>query len=137
MSDSTTRILVITRSGFGSSVRYIKKSGIPYFAWVYPNTIDTEIAEILAESGCDSVEMEFSQVQEHLRVDIMHRKTSDAQIMRKQWKPCGMQNSCHPLILSFGLPSETKNDLDLTVDLVRYGSPLARLCLLASLLSFN
>lgn len=101
---------------------YKERVRIPYFAWVYPNTIDKEIAEILAESGCDSVEMGIQSGSEHLRVDIMHRKTSDAQILKamEALRNAGIRVTVDIII---GLPSETKNDLDLTVDLVRKARP--------------
>src|SRR5207245_2462239 len=60
---------------------YKEKVGLPYFAWVYPNTIDDEIAGLLADSGCDAVEMGIQSGSERIRKDILNRKTTDSQIL--------------------------------------------------------
>jgi anaerobic magnesium-protoporphyrin IX monomethyl ester cyclase len=101
---------------------YKEKVGIPYFAWVYPNTIDHEIARLLAESGCDAVEMGIQSGAEHLRKEILHRKTRDEQIVEAMevLRAAGIRTTVDVII---GLPTETKADLDATVRLLARGRP--------------
>jgi radical SAM superfamily enzyme YgiQ (UPF0313 family) len=99
---------------------YGKKAGIPYSAWVYPNTIDREIAELMAESGCDTVEMGIQSGSERLRRELLHRNTSDEQIATamKALDEAGIKVKVDVIL---GLPSETKADLDATVRLLARG----------------
>lgn len=101
---------------------YKEKVRIPYFAWVYPNTIDEEIAQLLAESGCDAVEMGIQSGAEHLRKEILHRHTKDQQIIQAMLalRNAGIRCTVDVII---GLPTETKEDLDATVRLLAEGRP--------------
>ena len=101
---------------------YKEKVGIPYFAWVYPNTIDEEMARLLAESGCEAVEMGIQSGAEHLRKEILHRHTKDTQILHamRALRKVGIRATVDVII---GLPSETKHDLDATVKLLAEGNP--------------
>ncbi len=101
---------------------YKEKVGIPYFAWVYPNTIDAEIAELLAESGCDAIEMGIQSGAEHLRKEVLHRRTKDTQILEAltALKKVNIRATVDIII---GLPTETKADLDSTVRLLAEGNP--------------
>ena len=101
---------------------YKEKVGIPYFAWVYPNTIDLEMATLLAESGCDAVEMGIQSGSENLRIDVLHRRTKDTQILEalKALRSVGIRTTVDIII---GLPTETKSDLDATVRLLAEGNP--------------
>jgi anaerobic magnesium-protoporphyrin IX monomethyl ester cyclase len=101
---------------------YKKEVGIPYFAWVYPNTIDREIATLLAESGCDAVEMGIQSGAEHLRKEVLHRNTKDSQITEamQALRDAGIRTTVDIII---GLPTETKEDLDATVRLLSAGRP--------------
>ncbi len=101
---------------------YKKEAGIPYSAWVYPNTIDTEIARLMAESGCDTVEMGIQSGSERLRQEVLHRNTGDEQIV-------GAMSALHEAGIRakydviLGLPGEKKEDLDATVRLLSRGHP--------------
>jgi len=101
---------------------YRDKVGIPYFAWVYPNTIDREMARLLAESGCDAVEMGIQSGAEHLRREVLHRKTKDEQIVDAMaaLRAEGIRATVDVII---GLPTETKADLDATVGLLADARP--------------
>ncbi len=101
---------------------YKEKVGIPYFAWVYPNTIDRDIARLLADSGCDAVEMGIQSGSEQLRLDIMHRNTKDEKVVQamKALREAGIRTTVDIII---GLPSETRQDLDNTVRLLAEGNP--------------
>lgn len=101
---------------------YAKEVGIPYFAWVYPNTIDEEMAKLLSESGCDAVEMGIQSGAEHLRKEVLHRKTKDTQIIEamKALRKFKVRTTVDIII---GLPTETKTDLDSTVRLLAQGNP--------------
>lgn len=101
---------------------YKEKVGIPYFAWVYPNTIDDEMAQLLADSGCDAIEMGIQSGAEHLRKEILHRRTKDSQILDAltALKKVGIRATVDIII---GLPTETKEDLDSTVRLLAAGNP--------------
>lgn len=101
---------------------YKEKCGIPYFAWVYPNTIDDEIAGLLAASGCDAVEMGIQSGAEHLRKEVLHRHTKDSQIVdsMRALRKAGIRATVDVII---GLPTETKEDLDATVRLLAEGRP--------------
>ncbi len=101
---------------------YKEKVGLPYFAWVYPNTIDEEMAKLLAESGCDAVEMGIQSGAEHLRKDVLHRKTKDEQILTamQALKKYKIRTTVDIII---GIPTETKKDLDETVRLLAKGNP--------------
>jgi anaerobic magnesium-protoporphyrin IX monomethyl ester cyclase len=101
---------------------YKKEVGIPYFAWVYPNTVDEEIAQLLADSGCDAVEMGIQSGSERIRKDILHRRTSDAQILSSlgALRKAGIRATVDVII---GLPTETKEDLDETIRLLAHGNP--------------
>jgi radical SAM superfamily enzyme YgiQ (UPF0313 family) len=96
---------------------YKEKVGIPYFAWVYPNTIDDEMALLLAESGCDAVGMGIQSGSQHLRKELLHRNTKDDQIYiaMKALQKAGIRTTVDIII---GLPTETKLDLDETVRLL-------------------
>lgn len=101
---------------------YKEKVGIPYFAWVYPNTIDEEMAKLLAESGCDAVEMGIQSGAENLRKEILHRRTKDTQIQTamKALRKYKIRTTVDIII---GIPTETKEDLDATVRLLSEGNP--------------
>lgn len=101
---------------------YKKEVGIPYFAWVYPNTIDEEMAALLADSGCDAVEMGIQSGAEHLRREVLHRKTKDTQIIEamRALRKHKIRTTVDVII---GLPTETKADLDATVKLLADGRP--------------
>ncbi len=101
---------------------YKAQVGIPYFAWVYPNTIDQEMAELLADSGCDAVEMGIQSGAEKIRREVLHRKTGDSEILgaMKALRDAGIRTTVDVII---GLPTETKEDLDATVDLLSKAKP--------------
>ena len=101
---------------------YKEKVGIPYFAWVYPNTIDDEMARLLADSGCDAVEMGIQSGAQHLRKELLHRNTKDDQIhlSLKALKDAGIRTTVDIII---GLPTETKAVLDATVLLLAETNP--------------
>ncbi|MFA6091874.1 MAG: radical SAM protein [Elusimicrobiota bacterium] len=101
---------------------YKKEAQVPYSAWVYPNTIDKEIASLMAESGCDTVEMGIQSGSERLRRDVLHRNTSDAQIVEamRALHEAGIRVKVDVIL---GLPGETKADLDATVRLLSRGRP--------------
>lgn len=101
---------------------YKEKVGIPYFAWVYPNTIDDEMASLLAESGCDAVEMGIQSGAQHLRKEILHRNTKDEQIFiaMKALKKFKIKTTVDIII---GLPTETQKDLNATVRLLAEAAP--------------
>ena len=101
---------------------YKEKVGIPYFAWVYPNTIDEEMAKLLAESGCDAVEMGIQSGAQHLRKEILHRNTKDDQI-RIAMQALRKYNIRTTVDIIIGLPTETKEDLDETVRLLADTNP--------------
>lgn len=101
---------------------YKEKVGIPYFAWVYPNTIDDEIAALLADSGCDAVEMGIQSGSSALRNDVLHRKTKDEQILNAM--QALRKNKIRATVdIIIGLPTETKDDLDETVRLLAKARP--------------
>jgi hypothetical protein len=89
---------------------------------VYPNTIDKETAVLLAESGCDTVEMGIQSGSERLRTDVLHRNTSDRQIVSAMQAlyNAGIHIKVDVIL---GLPGETKADLDATVRLLNQGRP--------------
>jgi anaerobic magnesium-protoporphyrin IX monomethyl ester cyclase len=101
---------------------YKEKVGIPYFAWVYPNTIDDEIAQLLADSGCDAVEMGIQSGSSTLRNEVLHRRTKDEQILTAMsaLRKNGIRATVDIII---GLPTETKDDLDETVRLLAKARP--------------
>ncbi len=95
---------------------------VPYFAWVYPNTITPEIARLMAESGCDSVEMGVQAGSKRLRDDILHRSTPDEKIVGalRAFRDAGIRTTTDLIV---GLPTETKEELDATVRLINEGQP--------------
>jgi len=99
---------------------YKKKAGIPYSAWVYPNTIDHEIAALMAGSGCDTVEMGIQSGSERLRRDLLHRNTADTRIVEalRALSEAGIRAKVDVIL---GLPGETRADLDATVRLLSRG----------------
>jgi pyruvate-formate lyase-activating enzyme len=99
---------------------YREKVKIPYSVWVYPNTIDRETAGLMAGSGCDTVEMGIQSGSERLRRELLHRNTSDEQIVAamKALDEAGIKVKVDVIL---GLPSETKADLDATVRLLARG----------------
>jgi radical SAM superfamily enzyme YgiQ (UPF0313 family) len=101
---------------------YKEKVGIPYFAWVYPNTIDDEMAKLLSESGCDAVEMGIQSGSQHLRKELLHRNTKDDQI-KIALKALQKFKIRATVDIIIGLPTETKEDLDETVRLLAETNP--------------
>jgi radical SAM superfamily enzyme YgiQ (UPF0313 family) len=101
---------------------YQKEVGIPYFAWVYPNTIDSEMAKLLADSGCDAVEMGIQSGAENLRKEVLHRKTKDVQIVEAM-DALRAHKIRATVDVIIGLPTETKQDLDSTVKLLARSKP--------------
>lgn len=101
---------------------YRDQVGIPFFAWTYPNTIDDEMAKILADAGCDSVEMGIQSGSQALRKDVLKRNTKDSQIVLSfnALRRAGIRATADIII---GLPTETKADLDATVDLLIQARP--------------
>jgi pyruvate-formate lyase-activating enzyme len=96
--------------------------GVPWSAWVYPNTIDREIAGLMAAAGCDTVEMGIQSGSERLRRGVMHRDTSDAAITAAMRALDGAGIKVKVDVI-MGLPSESKADLDATVRLLNTGRP--------------
>ncbi len=101
---------------------YKEKVGIPFFAWTYPNTVDEEIAELLADAGCDSVEMGIQSGAQKIRKEILNRNTNDEQIVRafQACRKAGIRATADIII---GLPTETKEDLDSTIELLLKANP--------------
>lgn len=103
--------------------QYIEsKVGVPWFAWVYPNTINDEIASRMSRANCRSVEMGIQSGSIRIRNDIMKRRTSDEQIISacKALKNHGILCTVDVIL---GTPTETKEDLDRTVKLLRSCRP--------------
>lgn len=99
--------------------RLYKESGlnIPWFAWVYPNTIDDEIAQEMADAGCVSVEMGIQSGSSRIRNEIMHRRTTDLQILNAS--VALKKAKIHFTIdIILGTPTETIEDLDSTINLI-------------------
>jgi anaerobic magnesium-protoporphyrin IX monomethyl ester cyclase len=101
---------------------YKEKVKIPYFAWVYPNTIDDEMAELLADSGCDAIEMGIQSGSQQLRKEMLHRNTRDDQI-QSSLKALQKAKIRATIDIIIGLPTETKADLDATVLLLADTNP--------------
>jgi anaerobic magnesium-protoporphyrin IX monomethyl ester cyclase len=93
---------------------YKEQVGIPYFAWVYPNTIDEEIAKVLKRSGCLDVEMGIQSGSEHIRLDVLKRNTTNAQII-KAMKALRKEKIRATVDVIVGLPTETEQDLINTI----------------------
>ena len=81
-----------------------------------------EIATLLAESGCDTVEMGIQSGAEHLRKEVPHRNTKDTQITEamQALREAGIRTTVDIII---GLPTETKEDLDATARLLSAARP--------------
>lgn len=95
---------------------------IPWFAWVYPNTIDEDIAQAMANAGCDSVEMGVQSGSHRLRRDIIHRITPNEKIIdaMKAFRKVGIRCTVDIIV---GLPTETEDDLYETVHVLAHGRP--------------
>ena len=99
-----------------------EKLGLRYFAWVSPNTIDAKTARLLAESGCDAVEMGIQSGSERMRTEVLHRRVSNRQ-MESAMRALREHGIRTDVDLILGLPTEAKADLDETVELLRRGRP--------------
>lgn len=95
---------------------------IPWFAWVYPNTIDEQIAEAMAKAGCDSVEMGVQSGSHRLRKDIIHRLTPNKKIIEAMnaFRRVGIRCTVDIIV---GLPTETVDDLYETANVLAQGRP--------------
>lgn len=104
--------------------RLYKESGlnIPWFAWVYPNTIDDDVAMAMADAGCDSVEMGVQTGSQRLRRDIIHRVTPNDRIISSMLalRKAGIRCTVDVIV---GLPTETEDDLYETANLLVAGKP--------------
>lgn len=101
-----------------------RESGIniPWFAWVYPNTIDEEVAMAMASAGCDSVEMGVQSGSHRIRRDIIHRITPNEKIVTAMqvFRKYGVRCTVDIIV---GLPTETEDDLYETVSVLAQGRP--------------
>ncbi len=95
---------------------------VPWFAWVYPNTIDLEVAQAMARAGCDSVEMGVQSGSHRLRRDIIHRVTPNNKIIAamQAFREVGIRCTVDIIV---GLPTETEEDLYETVHVLTEGRP--------------
>ncbi len=60
---------------------YPRRCGLPYRCRVPLNAVDTRIAELLAESGCQVVEVEIGSGSNFIREEILGLQTSENQIV--------------------------------------------------------
>ncbi len=85
---------------------YREKVGLPYFCAVTPPHMTEEIARLLAESGCHTVNFGVETADQKKRFEILNKKVTDAQMFEcaRLVKKHGMKLQTTVL---FGLPGET------------------------------
>ncbi len=85
---------------------YRREISLPYFCAVTPPAMTEEVARILKESGCHTVNFGLETASEKKRFDILNKRFSDEQIVNcaRLIKQYGMKIQTTNL---FGLPHET------------------------------
>lgn len=96
--------------------KYKKEIGLPFFCWVNPKTIDSEVAKMLGKGGCYEVEMGVQAIWEETRKKILNRHMTNKEIADaiRELKKNDI------LIVTdniFGLPTQTEEEL---LDLARF-----------------
>ena len=98
------------------SKEYKKEVGLPVYCFVSPETTNEKVVRCLKEMNCYQVCMGVQSVNEKVRKDILHRKSTNVEITkaislyRKYRIRCVVDNI-------IGLPGETEKDL---LDMVRF-----------------
>ena len=92
--------------------------GIPFVIATRLDRIDDEIAALLKQANCSKVSVSIESGVEHLRLKVLQKNLSDADIYRGMaiLKAHGLRVGCS---LMFGFPGETLADAFATLDMAR------------------
>ncbi len=91
------------------SEHYRSEIGLPYFCAVTPQHMTEEIAALLADSGCRTVNFGVETADEKKRFEVLNKRVTDAQIFEcaRLVKKHGMKIQT---TMIFGLPFETVDE---------------------------
>jgi radical SAM superfamily enzyme YgiQ (UPF0313 family) len=89
---------------------YARRIGLPFRIFGHPLTIDAEIAGLLKEAGCFSVQLGVESWSESVREDIFNRHETNAQILAcvEAMDAVGLPYSCDYIL---GAPTQTEQEL--------------------------
>ena len=89
---------------------YKKKIGVPFRIFGHPLTIDLEIAQLLKDSGCFSVQLGIESFDPKIRSEIMNRHETNEQILKTVniLDSVKLPYSCDYIL---GVPTQGENEL--------------------------
>ena len=102
---------------------YKKEIGIPFSCITHPASLHKRTAELLKKGGCWLVSLGVQSGSERMRRDIFNRKESNQRILEsvKYVREAGIRLLSVDIIL--GGPTETKEDIEESLDLCRRIAP--------------
>lgn len=102
--------------------RYAEVSDLPFVCNAHVRFFDRERAEMLKSAGCRIVKFGLESGSERVRREIMHRRMSDEKIDEafQTAHRAGLETSAFVML---GLPGETMEELDETLDLLAQIGP--------------
>lgn len=97
--------------------RYQEATDVPFVCNAHVKFFDSERAEMLKEAGCRIVKFGLESGSERVRREVMNRRMSNEDIADafRVAHDAGLETAA---FVMFGLPSETMEELDETVDLL-------------------
>ena len=97
-------------------IKYKKEIGLPWHCETRPNTVDQEVFDAMADSGCTVVMMGIESGSSRVRNLILNRKMSRGIIINafKMAKKAGIKTSAFNIC---GSPTETKEEIRETIKL--------------------
>jgi len=96
---------------------YTKIINIPYYCQIHPNHITSEIVSHLARSNCWNVTIGIQSGSPRIREQLFKRKTSNKDII-DSCKDIKNKKIFLTVDIILGIPTETIEELDLTLDLL-------------------
>ena len=99
------------------SIMYNEQIKLPFKCEMDPRYIREEVIEILADMGCISINMGLQSGDEHIRNNVMKRNMSVERV-KKSIEICQKNNIETKVDIIFGTPTETKQQMIRTVDLL-------------------
>lgn len=102
--------------------KYKDEIGLPFSAYIYPDSINKENAKILSDSGCFKVQMGIQNANPKIREDLYKRKSNNEKIINaiKLLKANNIFVSCDSIV---GAHNETTADIKALCDIYEQTPP--------------
>jgi anaerobic magnesium-protoporphyrin IX monomethyl ester cyclase len=95
--------------------RYRQEINLPYYCAVFPSSVTGKIADLLAWSGCKSVQMGFQSANDIYKLEVLKRKDTKERIV-KAARILDERGVAYFLDHILNLPGETHEDIEQALD---------------------